>query len=308
MVTVREPLIFAIKGNALDDGPGIRSVVFIKGCPLSCVWCHNPEGKREGIEISFEAGECIGCDTCLSICPENALNRENPFFINRKICSLCFDCVAACPSGALQSVGKMIEKAEILKNVLRDKTFYDISGGGVTLSGGEPTLFMDFVGHLSKALKIEGVHTLLQTCGLFSLEKFDQQIYPYLDLIYFDIKLMDPVAHTHYCGAPNPTILNNFGELAQRARKGGIPILPRIPLVPGITDTEVNLRACATFLQACGAQHVQLLPYHPLWQEKNRLLGIQNHTEQQELMDTWPDCHSLEDSSAFFEPVGIRVL
>jgi pyruvate formate lyase activating enzyme len=308
MTSEQAPLIFAIKGNALDDGPGIRTVVFFKGCPLSCIWCHNPEGKRREVEISFEAGKCIGCDTCLSVCLNNAIDRENPFFIDRNKCSLCFDCVAACSTGALQRVGKMMGETEILETVLRDKPFYDISGGGVTLSGGEPTLFMDFAGSLSRALKTEGVHTLLQTCGLFALEEFDRQLYSHLDLIYFDIKLMDSHAHAHYCGAPNHTILNNFRELARRAQNGCVPILPRLPLIPRITDTDANLRECASFLQECDVKQVQLLPYHPLWREKNRMLGIRNRDEKQELIDTWLDRQSLAVCSTFFEQAGIRVL
>jgi len=207
---LKQPLILEIKGNALDDGPGIRSVVFFKGCPLSCLWCHNPESKRMGMEIGFEAKTCVGCDTCINLCPENALSRENPFFIDRDACTLCFECVDACPSGALTRIGTYMSVEAIAEQVLRDKPFYDTSGGGVTLSGGEPTLVTGFAGELAARLKASGIHTLIETCGLFDLARFDESLYPYLDLIYFDIKLMDAALHAHYCGVANETILYNF--------------------------------------------------------------------------------------------------
>ena len=138
------PLILDIKGNSLDDGPGIRSVIFFKGCPLACTWCHNPESKRFEAEISFDAKACIGCDACLSACPQDALSRDNPFFIDRRRCDLCFRCIDACHSGALSRVGQEMGIAEIVARVLDYKPFYDTSGGGVTLSGGEPTVYMDF--------------------------------------------------------------------------------------------------------------------------------------------------------------------
>ena len=153
------PLILEISGNALDDGPGIRSVIFFKGCPLSCVWCHNPEGKRAVREIAFDAKACVGCDTCMKLCPEKALSRGNRHFIDRTRCSLCFLCADACPSEALSRVGLEMEVGEIVYTVMKDKPFYDVSGGGVTLSGGEPALFMDFTAALLSRLKAQGGYT-----------------------------------------------------------------------------------------------------------------------------------------------------
>ena len=307
MTSELQPLIFAIKGNALDDGPGIRSVVFFKGCPLSCIWCHNPEGRKREVEISFDAGECIGCDTCISVCPENALSRENPFLIDRAACSLCFRCEQVCPSGAISRVGKSMTVDEIVKDVVRDKPFYDTSGGGVTLSGGEPTLFMDFAARLLKMLKAEGVHTLLETCGFFAWEEFDQKLYPWLDLIYFDIKLLETRAHARYCGVANKTILNNLRQLGERAKNGGTPMIPRIPLIPGITDTEENLQASAQFLGECGIRQVQLLPYHPLWREKRQMLGIQDYAGQDETVSAWSSRQTLEECKSVFGRAGVSV-
>ncbi|MFO8112452.1 MAG: glycyl-radical enzyme activating protein [Desulfosalsimonadaceae bacterium] len=301
-----DPLILEIKGNALDDGPGIRSVIFFKGCPLSCTWCHNPEGKRVDAEIGFDAAVCVGCDTCMDICPENALSRENPFFIDRSACTLCFACADACPSGALSRIGEAMSVDEIVGRVLRDKPFYDTSGGGVTLSGGEPSMFMDFTGALLHALKERGIHTLLETCGLFDLDRFNRLLYPGLDLIYFDIKLFAPRAHARYCGVSNTTILANFKALNARAREGGIPVIPRTPLIPGITDTPDNIRAIADFLKKCGVREARLLPYHPLWQEKNRKIGVPPDTDGSPCMDRWLDNTVLEECRGVFEAAGIH--
>ncbi|MDZ7832777.1 MAG: glycyl-radical enzyme activating protein [Desulfobacterales bacterium] len=304
---MKQPLILEIKGNALDDGPGIRSVVFFKGCPLSCLWCHNPESKRMGMEIGFEAKTCVGCDTCISLCPEKALSRENPFFIDRDVCTLCFACVDACPSGALSRIGTHMSVEEIAEQVLRDKPFYDTSGGGVTLSGGEPALFTGFAGELAAGLKAGGIHILLETCGLFDLAGFDEALYPYLDLIYFDIKLMDAVLHARYCGVSNEIILNNFRALHTRARNGGVPVVPRTPLIPGITDTPENIHAIVDFLSSCGVCEARLLPYHPLWQEKNEKIGISMEKDRAPEMDKWLDRNVLYECRQVFETAGIAL-
>jgi pyruvate formate lyase activating enzyme len=196
---LKAPLILEIKGNSLDDGPGIRSVVFFKGCPLSCRWCHNPESKSPGIEIGFDAGECIACGTCLETCQETALSQDNPFFIDRSRCNLCFACVDTCPSGALSQVGSPMTTDAILQAILKDSVFFHNSGGGVTLSGGEPTMFADFTSDLLKALKEAGIHTLVETCGMFDLGLFEKKLYPFVDMIYYDIKLMDAKAHMASC-------------------------------------------------------------------------------------------------------------
>lgn len=302
---MKAPLILEIKGNALDDGPGIRSVVFFKGCPLSCTWCHNPESKRIDSEIGFESGQCVGCDTCIGVCTENALSRDNPLFIDRTRCSRCFACTDACPSGALTRIGTPMTVDEILVRVMADKPFYDTSGGGVTLSGGEPTLFMDFTSQLAKALKDAGISVLLETCGLFDLSRFEETLYPWLDEIYFDIKLMDATAHERYCGVPNPIILSNFKTLYGRMADGGIPVTPRTPLIPGITDTAENISAIAGFLQNCGVHRARLLPYHPLWQEKNIKIGIDPQTNGNPEMQKWLDNQRLAECRSIFASAGL---
>ncbi|MBW2637247.1 MAG: glycyl-radical enzyme activating protein [Deltaproteobacteria bacterium] len=304
----REPLILDIKGNSLDDGPGIRTVIFFKGCPLSCVWCQNPESKEVGVEISFDEKECIGCDTCMETCSHGALSRDNPFFIDRERCSLCFDCVDNCPAMALTVVGREMSYDEILKAVLKDKPFYDTSGGGVTLSGGEPTMFMDFTAGLLGKLKSRGIHTLLETCGLFNLKRFHEALYPHLDTIYYDLKLHDPDEHVSFCGVRNDTIIENFIALHTMSAEGGIPVLARVPLIPGITDRESNLGALANFLRTQGVKKVQVLSYNPLWHEKSSKIGVENPLSLQEPMTRWIDAEGLERSKDIFRKENIEVV
>lgn len=302
----QNPLILDIKGNSLDDGPGIRSVVFFKGCPLSCAWCHNPESKHPGPEISFDRDECAGCDTCLSVCPEQALSRKQPFFIDRSRCTLCGLCVESCPSGALAMVGKAMTVEEIAAKVLRDKPFYDNSGGGVTFSGGEPTLHMDFLSILLQRLKAEGIHTLLETCGLFDFTLFSEKILSYTDAIYFDIKIHDPETHKRLCGVRNDRILDNFTQLNAAATKNGIDLLPRTPLVPNMTATQENLAAIAGFLKSQGVRRAALLAYNPLWHDKNAKIGLADTLKQDAAMRTWMSKEELAACKAVFSAFGIN--
>ena len=267
------PLIFEIKGNALDDGPGIRTVVFFKGCPLSCVWCHNPEGMRRGPQIAFEASQCVGCDDCIACCPEGALDRGLAGFVDRDRCTLCGECTDVCPGGGLSLVGQSLLVEQIVDQVRRDIPFFAASGGGVTLSGGEPTLFYEFAGDLARRLKELSVHVLLETCGLYDPDAFDTHLLSHLDQVYFDIKIMDGARHRALTGVDNRVILSNFQHLVDHANRGGPAVLPRVPLIPGLTTTDENLRAIAAFLQSLHVRDVALLPYHPLWKGKLTKLG-----------------------------------
>ncbi len=271
------PLILDIKGNALDDGPGIRSVVFFKGCLLDCSWCHNPESIPKHSELSFEGKNCLGLDACQSACeiscPQMAISKDNPLLIDRDICNQCMQCIDVCPSAALTQVGKERSVDDVCAELLKHKAFYSSSGGGVTLSGGEPTLYMDYISELLQKLKENGVHTLLQTCGLFPLNKFMEKVYPWLDTIYFDIKLMDETEHVEHCGANNKIIKDNFSHLNRLYLQGGAEILARTPLVPNITDSPENMTAIAVFLKDNKVNRTQLMSYNPLWHEKQTRLG-----------------------------------
>ena len=302
---MKAPFILEIKGNSLDDGPGIRSVIFYKGCPLSCVWCHNPESKKSVAEISFDAKMCIDCGACRDVCPEEALSRENRFYIDRSKCTLCFLCADACPSGALDSVGTAMSVEDILKKILPDKPFYETSGGGVTLSGGEPTIYMEFTSQLLKALKQQNIHTLLETCGYFDLDKFMDMLYPYIDTIYFDIKIIDTIAHKKYCGHSNEKILDNFKQLSITAKKDGKVFLPRTPLIPDITDTEINIREIAALLKSLDITEAALLAYNPLWHEKSDKVGVEDLYKNSKAMTSFPENTILERCRDIFAEAGI---
>jgi len=310
------PLVLDIKGNALDDGPGIRSVVFFKGCLLNCDWCHNPESISKESEISFEANNCLGVDSCNSLglslcetsCPEQAISIDNQLLIDRDKCTLCYECVETCPATAITQVGEIMSVDEVCQRVLKYKSFYDSSGGGVTLSGGEPTLHMEFVSELLKKLKSNGVHTLLQTCGLFPYDKFISLLYPWLDTIYFDLKLYDEDQHRQYCGASNETILNNFVKLHQLHLEGGVEVLARTPLVPGVTDSDSNLKSIAKFLKANNVSWTQLMTYNPIWQDKRDKLGYNSETVVDESLKKWMNQVQIEQCETIFKDAGLQLV
>lgn len=301
------PSILEIKGNALDDGPGIRSVIFFKGCPLSCVWCHNPEGKKAAAEIAFDAAECIGCDACLKICPEAALSRANPRFIDRRRCMLCFLCADACPSGAISRVGREMSVDAVVNAVMKDKPFFDTSGGGVTLSGGEPAIFPEFASELLRRLKACGIDTLIETCGLFDFENFRRMLLPHLDAVYYDIKLIDDAGHRRFTGASNARILDNFLRLVAAARGTSLTILPRIPLIPGITDTDANIAGIVQFLARAGIRRAAVMSYNPLWRAKAQKIGADDPSGSDAGLTTWLDADRLARCRDMFLNAGIRL-
>ncbi len=276
--------MFEIRPNSLDDGPGIRTVLFFKGCPLTCVWCHNPEGKNIEIEMALNTDACIGCRECVRACKYGARHGKKTGRPNRKRCQLCFTCVDLCPTNALMRVGRFWEFDEILEMIAKDVPFMATSGGGVTLSGGEPTMQMEYAGDVLKAAKALGVGTLIETCGHFSLPRFREIVFPHVDMIYMDIKLIDPVAHKRYCGVTNDIVLRNFAELTELCIRSKKDLLPRVPLVPAITATGENLEGIAQYLRQLGHRWVKLLPYNPTWTEKARRLGVAPEIDNQHWM------------------------
>ena len=301
------PLVMEIRDNSTEDGPGIRSVVFFKGCRLDCVWCQNPEGKSPEPELWFDDTRCMATDDCIGVCPEDALSRSNPLFIDRTRCTLCFECVEVCPSGALRRVGESLSVDEITSHVLRYKPFFDTSGGGVTVSGGEPALPVDFTGELLATLKSQQLHTLVETAGVFDLSHFAEAILPHLDMLYFDIKLIRPEEHRRYCRAHNEHILANFVSLHDWARTSELEILPRTPLIPGITDTEHNLAGIADFYREHGVAKAALLPNNPGWFDKLGSLGATAGPETNAAMHSLYPTEKLDEARRHFEDRGIEI-
>ncbi len=292
------PYIADIKRNALDDGPGVRSVVFFKGCPLSCVWCHNPESIRAVPELLVRAERCIGCKACVAACPEHAIGPEGGDTTDRARCRRSAACVAACPSGARELVGQRYELNALVRLLRRDEVLYRNSGGGVTLSGGEPTLFMEFVGALAQRLAAANVHVLLETSGHFDFERFEEHLAPHLSEIFVDLKLLDPEAHERACGRSNETILANIARMLE----GRVPVTVRIPLVPGLTATAENLTAAAAWLRARGVARVVLLAYNPLWAPKASGVGAPLRYEQR----GWLTEAEKESARAAFEGFAVE--
>ena len=264
------PLIVDIKRHSFEDGPGIRSVVFFKGCPLRCIFCHNPETQEIWAEISFTKRKCIGCGKCADSCPEGAINVSSEKRIDRNKCVRCGKCTLVCPASALRLVGCYYSVEALSEILLRDLRFYRHSNGGVTLSGGECTIYPDYLKSLLKCLKSRGIHIVLETSGYFAYDVFREKILPYIDLIYYDIKIANPTAHIRHTGRTNRRIFENFRRLLREEK---VNIVPRIPLIPGITSTKENLLGIVDFLCDAGARSVSLLPYNPLGIDKYVSLG-----------------------------------
>ncbi len=266
-------LIFDIKRDCSEDGPGIRTTVFFKGCPLSCVWCQNPEGQAKAPELSYREQACRPSECgapCVAACPAGCLDLQETLHVSHAACTRCDRCLDACPYRALEPAGYWIGLGELLYRVTIDEPFFKGTGGGVTLSGGEATLQMEFARRFLRRLKQRGIHTALETCGLFNYRRFRERLLPYLDLIYFDLKLIDEAASRRYTGKSNRRILENFSRLAAEAR---IPVIPRIPLIPGITAVPENLAGLARFLAGHPGASATLLPYNPLCLDKPERLG-----------------------------------
>ena len=262
-----------IQRMCTSDGPGFRTVVFLKGCSLNCEWCHNPEGKSRYPEVIPYVGNCEGCGDCLRVCPTGALKLENGVkpSIERALCTTCLQCVSACKYDALVLWGKIVTLEQVMAEVMSDKTFYVNSGGGITISGGEPMAQPEFALALMKAAKGEGIGTALDTCGHAPWEDFEK-ILPYTDLVLFDIKNMDSRVHREYAGMGNGLILEN----ARRIASSGIKMRVRIPVIPGRNDTWKNWEKTGGFIRDLGdsVQGVDLLPYHPFAGGKYKAFGM----------------------------------
>lgn len=292
--------IFDIKRYAIHDGPNIRTTVFLKGCPLRCVWCHNPEGMDASIQLLWNAASCLGCGACIEACPHDALSLENRTLTRDETqCQVCQTCVSTCPALCHESTGREATVDEVLIEIQKDIPFFDQSGGGVTFSGGEPLMQPQFLLDLLQACGRLGLHRAVDTSAHAPTHRV-QEIAAHTELFLVDIKHMDPSIHRHYTGVDNALILRNIEMLS----KEGAAIIIRIPLIDGFNTDETHLKRSAQFLASLhGIQRVDLLPLHTIARGKYKKLG--KHVEPTILKP--PSAETCDRSVSVFENMGLRV-
>jgi pyruvate formate lyase activating enzyme len=290
--------VFDIKRYTLHDGPGIRVSVHLKGCPLSCWWCHNPESQSFEPQLLFKRNLCIGCMACVGACPNGAVKPDIETDAGK--CRGAGRCADACPAGAREICGRSVEIAEIMDEILKELIFFEQSGGGVTVSGGEPLAQCDFVVSLLEECKRRGVRTAIDTCGFVDGDSL-MAAAPLTDLFLYDVKHMDPEKHKKYTGADNGIILSNLAKLG----KSGAEINARMPFIPGFNTDERNLRATGRFLAGVkGVTFLSLLPYHNAAEDKHNRWGMEF-----KLKGTYPPTeNSLLAAASIIESCGVRAV
>lgn len=294
-------IIFDVKRFAIHDGPGIRTTVFFKGCPLHCLWCHNPEGIDQGYELMIRSSRCARCYSCLNVCPLGAISksRSSSVVIDRAKCNLCGDCVEVCMSETLELAGRKVSVPEVVAEVEKDQIFYEQSGGGVTLSGGEPLLQPEFCEGVLDELNRRKIHVALDTSGLIQWERLWRSARK-ADLVLYDLKMIDNGRHKKYTGVSNTVILDNLKRLA--AAKKDIAV--RIPLMAGVNDDQENIRRTIDFLSPMKTiKNIGLLRYHKGGAEKYKNLGKASRFE---IFDP-PSERRMEDISRAFAQAGFSV-
>lgn len=297
---MEQGLIYGIERFAIHDGPGIRTLVFMKGCPLRCLWCSSPQTQSPFPEIMYDADLCQQCCTCISYCPTLAMtcSPNTGVFVDTDLCNFCGNCIDACPNQVLLPAGRFVAVEELFREIARDGSFFRRSQGGVTVGGGEPTLQYGFVAAFLQRCKSQHLHTAIETCGYAKWENLNA-ILNYTDLVFMDIKHMDDQIHQGLTRASNRLILENARRTA--AKK---PMVIRIPVVPGCNESDENIRATAEFAAGLGnsLQRIDLLPYHQVGQENYKRLGMKYKLEGVKA----PDDAQMEHLRNIVEGCGVK--
>lgn len=263
-----EGVLFNIQRYSLHDGPGIRTIPFFKGCPLACKWCSNPESQHPQPELLFKKSDCIRCGKCIEVCRQQALSVNNASFIDRERCIDCGKCTQVCPTQALEMKGKRMTVAEVMRELQKEENLYRRSGGGITLSGGEPLAQPAFARELLKACKQKGWHTAMETTG-FATTEVIADVFPYVDLALTDIKAINPAVHQANTGMDNRQILENLLRISFMTKT-----IVRIPVIPGVNDNTEEIRHIVKFARLMShVDTLHLLPYHAFGENKYSLLG-----------------------------------
>lgn len=296
---MKKAIITDMQRGAVTDGPGLRTVIFFKGCPLRCKWCHNPETHLMQPEILYQPNDCIYCGICIRGCPNKCIDMDaEKLSTTRALCVMCGNCISLCPTKARSIVGKEYTIEEVLEFVLADRVFYENSGGGVTLSGGEVTMQPEFARCLLDELRKLGVHTAIETCG-FADEKNFMSVAESADLVLFDIKHSDPDIHKEYTGVSNERILDNLKHLTDAGKR----VIVRFPMIPSVNDDEVTLTGIAAICNDCKIDTIHILPFTQAGKEKWHNLAREYDFDDMPSME--PENAKL--AQKIFENAGIRV-